>query len=518
MQKANVRILFTSDIHGSLNNIQYANNQAANYGLVKAATYLKQNHNQETVIIDLGDSIQGSPMLYYHQMHRHEYENPVAQLLNEIKYDYFIPGNHDFNFGADYLKMFVKELHAKTLCANILDLQGEPAFKNKYDIKTFENGLKIAFIGVTTEYIPNWEQPHHIKDLVFQNVIDSLTLTIQEIQDKDPVDSYVVLYHGGFEKDLDSFQDYVRDTGENRGSKILETFPFIDVLLTGHQHRSLCQEVGKVTVLQPSFNARQIGQVDLSFEKEEVWRLSNKQAKLIEVGPIPVDKRCQELIEPLEKMTQAYLDQPIGFVPNNDLWIDNLFQARLKKHKIVTLINQVQLLYSQAEISCTSLGNNITGFEKEISIRHVLSTYIYPNTLTVLEITGEKLRLALEKNAEYFVIENNQIVANPRFSFPKLEHYNYDMFDGIEYTFNISKPFGKRVERLTYQNKPVRDDDVFTLVMNNYRATGGGEFEMYRGLPIVREIQTDISYLLIQYIKQTKNIVVPETNNIKIYF
>jgi len=317
----------------------------------------------------------------------------------------------------------------------------------------------------------------------------------------------------GFEKDLDTFAPYVADTGENVGSRILETFPQIDVLLTGHQHRLIERMVGHTAVLQPGNNARMLGQVDLEFED---GKLIESTPKLLYSGDQIDDISIVDMLKDIQDYTNRFLDEPIGFVPNNDLYIDNPFQARLHKHKIVTFINQVQLEASKAMLSATSLGNDVTGFQSEITIRNVLSTYVYPNTLTVIQIDGHHLRQALEKNAEYFVLKDGNITFNPKYSYPKIEHYNYDMFDGIAYEIRVSNPLGSRIVSLKYAGRQVKDDDQFTLVLNNYRASGGGEFEMYQKMPIVREIQIDIAELMTEYIRRHLVLNIQNIQNIKI--
>lgn len=182
----------------------------------------------------------------------------------------------------------------------------------------------------------------------------------------------------------------------------------------------------------------------------------------------------------------------------------------------MTLINKVQIESTGAMISATSLGNSATGFSKEITIRNVLSTYVYPNTLVVIEIDGKHLKMALEQNAQYFDLEDGKIIFNSRFSYPKNEHYNYDMFDGIEYIIDVGKPYGERIVSLSYQGRPVKDHHVFTLALNNYRASGGGEFPMYRGQRVVKEINDDIAELVIEYIRKNKIIRVDDPNNIRV--
>lgn len=514
-QKYQLKIFTFSDTHGSLLDESYATKQKLNHSLSKLSTYIKSNREQESLVIDCGDTIQGSPILYFHQLFRDMYPHPTADLFNHLKVDYFVPGNHDFNYGYSYLERFIHELDAKTLSANILSKTTNQPIASPYDIKTLKNGIKIGIIGLTTDYIPNWERKENIQDIEFSSPLIELNKIIP-ILEKEKVQTIIVIYHGGFERDLDTSLPYVMDTLENVGSRILDRFPQIDVLLTGHQHRLLCQKIHHTIVIQPGSNGRALGEVVFDYEYFDAWKQISSSAKLVDSIDLEPDPSFSKILEKIQEDTNSFLDQPIGFVPNDDLKIDNLFEARLKKHKIVTFINQIQLLASKAMISATSLGNDITGFQKEITIRNVLSTYVYPNTLTVVKITGDKLKEALEKNAEYFVIKDGEFKFHPKFSYPKMEHYNYDMFDGIYYTIHVNNETGHKISDLKYAGKPIEDEDEFTLVLNNYRANGGGEFMMYQGLEIIKEIPLDIAELMVDYIREKRNIVVPNINNIKV--
>ncbi len=509
-------ILHTSDTHGCLLNEDYSHNVRVSSGMNIIANLIKSQKTKNTILIDTGDAIQGSPLLYFHQINQHKYPNPVAAVFNYIDYDYYVPGNHDFNYGMSYLEHFIHSLKARTLCGNILNESGEPLFEKAYDIKEFPGGPKIAVIGITTQYIPNWESPENIKSFQFVHAVTKCQEIVAEIKEKHHPDFMILGYHGGVECDLDTGERLVADTGENLGFQILEKIPEIDIVLTGHQHRIICKKKNHTIVTQPGGSAQFVGKVEVEFEQNEQWEVKTMKAAMLSAAGYAPDPRISELIANVESETQKFLDRTIGVVPDDDLHITDPFSARRYKHKIVTLINLVQLRASQAQISCTSLGNDVTGFDKTITIRNILSTYVYPNTLVVVKITGQALREALEKNAEYFAIDNGKIVVNPRFCFPKPEHYNYDMFDGIDYTFDISQPIGRRVVKLSRAGQNILPDQEFSLVMNNYRATGGGDFHMYRGLPVLKEISMDIAELLINYIREQKEIRVPDPQNISV--
>lgn len=515
MNKAfRLRILSTSDIHGAVLAKDYADNSETDYGLSRVSNVIKQYRNESSILMDIGDDLQGSPLMYFHQLNRNKYLNPMTKAFNYLKYDYFIPGNHDFNYGLDYLVDFVNSINAKTLCSNIYKKDKSLLFNNPYEIIEYKNGPKVAIIGLTTQYIPNWENPSYIKDIIFENAFESLKKTVEELKEK--ADIIIVAYHGGFEKDLETDEAYVVDTGENLGSRIVNNINEIDVLITAHQHRHIAVEKNGVSLIQAGAKGSYVAKIDVNLVYKDRWIIENKSQELINTADFPCDGMMYEIIKDVEDDCQVFLDKKIGNVVLDNLEVNDMFLARLNKHPIVTFINQVQLKYSKAMISATSLPNEVTGFSKDITVRNVLSTYIYANTLSVLEVNGKVLRKILEKNAEYFICEDNEIKVNPRFYYPKLQHYNYDMFDGIEYTVDVDKDFGKRIVELKYQSKDVLDTDKFTLVVNNYRASGGGDFVEYKNLKVIRALPFDIAELIIDYIIATRDLKIENYNNIKI--
>ncbi len=505
------RILATSDLHGHILPVDYATGVPAMTGLATLARKIRGLKDDHSVLIDLGDALQGSPLMSFHEANRKHYPNPLAQVMNYLDYDYFVPGNHDFNFGKDYLFAFQDALTAKTLCANILHADQQQPIGSEYEVVQLSGGPKIAIIGITTHYIPVWERKRNIAGLSFLDAFSETKRLVAELRSREQPDLLVVAYHGGFERDLDTFAPYIDDTGENQGAKMLQEIPGIDILLTSHQHRLIARKVNDTMVVQSGANGNWFAQIDCHFQRIDLrWQLEDITAELHDAKNETPDTNITEMLAKIALATEVFLDEPIGTVPKDDMRITDGFLARLQKHKIITLINKVQMEKTKAMISAASLGNSVTGFSRVITTRNVMSTYVFPNTLVVVEIDGKRLKQALEKNAEYFVVVDGKLESNPRFSFPKVEHYNYDMFDGIEYTIDASRAFGDRIIRLNYQGKVVQDEDIFTLALNNYRASGGGEFSMYRGLKVVKEINMDIAELLTEYIRKNKRIIVKD--------
>ena len=163
----------------------------------------------------------------------------------------------------------------------------------------------------------------------------------------------------------------------------------------------------------------------------------------------------------------------------------------------------MQLWASGAQLSATSLANDVAGLPQVVRRRDLLIAYPYTNTLSVLQITGAILRQALERSAEYFTRnDDGSLRVSDCFLEPKVEHYNYDYYAGVSYTYDISRPVGQRVTSLNMAGTPVKAGDVFTICLNSYRASGTGGYDCYVGCPVVREIGTEMSDLLLEYFKQ----------------
>ncbi|WP_018750163.1 bifunctional metallophosphatase/5'-nucleotidase [Paenibacillus sanguinis] len=506
------QILVTSDIHGSIYPTDYRTSEEQPWGLAKLATLIRRERQRYPglLLLDNGDSLQGTPLCSYFVKYRKDEMHPAIEVMNKLGYDAAVPGNHEFNYGAEVLRRAVEQSRFPWLSAGIVEAEsGEPAFGKPYILQTTEEGIRIAVLGVTTHYIPNWENPRHIADWTFRDVLETVKAWVPRIRDEERPDLLIVSYHGGFECDLDTGEPSERLTGENQGSAICREVPGIDILITGHQHRRIAGEIEGVTILQPGYNGQALGKLVVRFQHhQDGWRIAGKTAELlVPDADIPADEQVLEWIAPVEAETQAWLDQPIGCV-NGDMSISSAFECRLADHPFIEFVNRVQMEAAGVDISNTALlSEQSGGFQGSITMRDVLTNFMYPNTLTVLRLTGRDIRMALEQTAGYFVVDDsNKVAINPDYIQPKPQHYNYDMWEGIEYELAVDRPAGERVVKLNYHGTPLPDETEVDVVMNNYRAGGGGDYEMYRGKPIIREIQQDMAELVAEYIARTGTI------------
>lgn len=498
-----IKLLSTTDVHGTLSTYSNLDQSIKLLGLSRYSNAVKKHREKyECLVIDNGDSLQGSPLMTY-AIRSKTKPNPLALVFNQIKLDYFNLGNHDFNYGEDILLNYIDDMKAQCLTSNIL-YKDKPIGETRIHIT--QTRYKIALIGLCTDYIPHWEKPDHIKNFKFLSPVDTLR---NELSKLPKIDYTIVYYHGGFERDLKTGLPTEVLTGENVGYE-LSLISGIDLLITGHQHRSISTYINDLPVMQCSFNATEFMSAEIEIPSKSC------EIELVSMSEYDYDPDIESLIKPFDDKTQIWLDQRLGKIAGNDLLIKDPFDARLHKHPYVSFINHILKEVTHADICSTALFNQAIGLKNEISYRDLVNNYVYPNSLIVKEMNGQTLRLYLEQCADYFMVKDNQIVVNPMFDEPKPQHFNYDMLDGIDYTLRISKPLGSRVVSLTYKGQDIRDTDVFSVAMNNYRASGGGNFHMIPPCKTLLEIQTDMTDILADYILDKKIVTITHHDNIKV--
>jgi 2',3'-cyclic-nucleotide 2'-phosphodiesterase/3'-nucleotidase len=516
MEKLMLTILETSDVHGNILPINYGNNDNADVGLAKIAALIKKErkNNEYVLTVDNGDIIQGTPLTYHYVKKMANKVNPMIEVLNHLEYDAAVVGNHEFNYGMRILHKAAEDSKFPWLSANILSEEGQPFLGKPYIIKNFGD-VKAAVLGVTTHYIPNWEDPSHIEGLSFRDAREATREWVEHIHKEESPDLLIVSYHGGFESDLTDGRPTENLTGENQAYAICDSIAGIDVLLTGHQHRMIAGEkINNTLVVQPGVNGQSLGKVTISLEKNQSgWKVVDKNATLLLTGDVDPDHEIINLIKEYENATQRWLDTPMGRI-NGDMTVSNAVDIRTQDNPLIEFINRVQMAVSGAEISNTALFHNESpGFPKQVTMRDIVSNYIYPNTLKVIRITGKDMKDALERSASYFMVDSEgELAVNPTFTTPKPQHYNYDMWEGIDYLLDVRKPIGSRVVKLERNGSPVNMEAEYDVVMNNYRAGGGGDYTMYHNKPVIKDIPMDMSELIATYILE-KKLIEPTVNN-----
>lgn len=502
------RILVTTDLHGFIYPFDYVSGKQKSVGLAGLKPIIDRLKDENTIWIDNGDILQGSPLSDYQIRFEPEQQDLMSVALNEIGCDYFNIGNHDINFGKEKLLKHIEDMNGICITGNY-KVDGSYIGK-PYTIHTFANGLRLALIGAGNDYVDHWEQPENLIGYKIDRVYDFVKSSVEAVKQNEQVDAIAFVYHGGFERDWNTGLLTEPETGENVGYKILNEIDGIDFFIGGHQHRLYQCEFKNTVCTQNYCNGSHLAV--LEFDKET----GMKTGELIP-NEKAYDKEFASRFDELEEKTQKWLDTPLGCFKDGDCLIGDEFDSRLHKHPLISFFNQVQLEITGAMLSSQAMFIGAPGLSKNMTMRELVACYPFANTLVVKEMNGKVLKEYLEKAASYWTInENNEIAVDPSFKYPYPLDFDYEMVDGIDYVIDASKPYGHKVVELKYQGKDVKDEDIFTMAMTNYRATGGGRYFMTKQLPIVQQIEVEVTALIREYILKNQPVVINHKDNIQV--
>ena len=496
------KISYTSDIHGYFSNLDYSSGKELASGLCNCAGLFARGEN--TLVIDGGDTLQGSPFTYYYHKTRRDDEYLPSKVMNAAGYQFVTLGNHDFDYGVPLIEEYLSQLTARCLCANVEGIRGV----EKTALVTMENGLRIGLTGVTSHYVSRWEPPENLAGVRISDAFEAAAKAYDELVGVG-ADVTVCIYHGGFEKDVATGREIFR-TDENQGWRICRELGF-DVLLTGHQHlRVDSADLFSVHTCQPPDKASGFLQLEVEVPAQETGEKPKAASRFIPAGE-KRDEAVWAVLSQAEEQAAQWLDRPVGHLDVPLRPGDSLAMA-LRGTWIANFFNQVQLEASGADISVTSLANSVTGFSQNVSIRDVVSNYVFSNTLKVIEVDRRVLVSALERCAEYFALDQAENISiSSAFLLPIPQHYNYDYFSGIEAVFDLQKPEGQRVVSIRFEGRELDDSRKLKLCLNSYRASGAGGYPLYAECPVLSEQSKEITEIIMDYISSHKEIKVDKT-------
>ncbi|MEL7036612.1 MAG: 5'-nucleotidase C-terminal domain-containing protein [Cyanobacteria bacterium J06592_8] len=521
-----ITLLHTSDIHGYLMPWDYYTNKPAELGLAKVATLIEQERAKDPnlVLIDDGDTIQGTPLAHYYNIIDTQSPHPIATAFNTLNFDAVTLGNHDFDFGMEVLSRWMNQLEAPVVCANVVQADGSPAFK-PYLIKEVK-GVKIGILGLTTTAVINWLPPENFGGLSFTDPIKTAHQYVPELRNKG-AEIVIIAQHTGWTKAPKNYRSNPeawltepqtwKTTGatpdENVTLELAEQVAGIDIILAGHSHINIPKVViNNVLIAEPSYWGKALSKYTVKLERQgQTWQIIEKDSTNLSVKAVEPLPRFVELLQTQHQQIISYLNQPIGEAKSE--FVGGM-AARIQGSALAHLVNTVQRSAAGSmgypvDISLTSIFTDKSQIEAgEITLRDAYNIYIYDNRLFILEITGEILRRALEKNAAYFEqVKADTLPASPReLVAENMRDYNWDIYQGIDYTIDITKPLGQRITRLLLQGKPIEPNQVLRVALNNYRALGGGEFFMFKEGKIIDKSHQEIRDFIAEYLKNKKTI------------
>ncbi|MFT8315088.1 MAG: 5'-nucleotidase C-terminal domain-containing protein [Clostridium sp.] len=539
-----ISVLATSDIHGNVLNYDYAAGKAPStpQGLAKVSTYVNsvRASNPNVMLIDNGDTIQGTPLSYYYDMLDTTAEYPLMKVMGAMKYDTWTLGNHEFNYGLNTLNRIISDAvneNIKPLSANTYK-SDNTNYVQPYYIKSFNvNGktIKVGILGLTTKTIPNWEDPAHYAGLHFNDLVDEAKLWVPKVRQAG-ADVVIVSAHSGEEGAADVIP-------ENEVKAIATQVSGIDAIVAGHTHAtlndtSLKNPDGKVVpVVEPSKWGTYVSQIDLNIDKDGKFTgLTTKNVKMD--NTIAEDPAIVQLIQPYQNQTLSYIQTKLGTSTGEFKGDGQTTQAT----PIMGLINKVQKEAAGTQLSIAAPLSSAAYIPKgDITIKDIMSVYVYENFLFGVKMNGKQLKNWMEYSVRYYKQAANSsdpIVKDPTLNIPD---YNLDQLYGATYDVDLTQPActvdpttgvvtsGNRIKDLKINGVLVKDTDVFTVAINNYRYNGGGGFMRAAGLsstdPSIVTYDSakalgddgQVRSLMMSYIKDHKTISPDSSNNWKVY-
>ncbi len=505
MKRFDLTILSTTDVHGQVFSKDYWARERTKNGLAKISTMVERIRKEKTNVLyfDNGDAIQGSPLEYHHAIFEPESIDPTIEALNFMKCDAMTIGNHEFNFGRKMLEKAIREARFPITSANIVDKEtGRPKFGRGYTVFEFENGPTVAYLSLTTKFIPYWEEPNCIRDLDFLDPVQTARKFIKRLK-LSCVDLIVIGYHGGLERDPESGKPIADLDGENQGYEMAMSLEDVDAFIFGHQHLSFATKLNGIPIVMASSSGKALGMIELHLVKTKSgWKTEESSVKLLSPDEVVGNREILAKLTPYDIKVEEWLDEVIG-KSEGDFSVPNGMYARLHETALVNFINEVQIEYSDADISATSVFSTaIKGWkEGPLTRRDLMGVYIYSNTLKVFELTGQEIKDMVEHSATYLDFKDGEVVESG-----KMKGYKYNIFMGISYTIDLEKEPGKRIVRLEKDGKPLNLGAKYRIVVNSYQAGGSGGYTMFIGKKPVKEVNIQVAELLVNYVKKARTI------------
>ena len=494
-------ILHTSDLHGRVHPRDALADKDLGEGLARIAAAVKviRTEGNPTLLLDSGDTIQGSPtqgLVFAGRIGDGVGPDPIVRAMNLVGYDAMAVGNHEFDFGRARLEKSRREARFPWLSANTLEADGSPAF-DPYVVREVA-GVRVGILGLVTPRVGSWVSPALLEDLRFSDSVTAARKYVPILRGREHCDLVIVIAHEGFERDPKTGAP-LADPGENQAYALATEVPGIDLLLTGHAHTVVSpQRPGGTWVSQPGRWGNALTRFDVTLEKTgERWSVAGVRGRNLSMKAVVPDPAAVAAIQAEHDATMrilaeeaATLEAPVS-----------AHGARLRDAGLLDWLHAVQLREGKAEISfCSLLPAQLADWPAgALTVRQVWAFYPYENSLVTVKATGRQVREALERSAQCL-------------GHPEARGRNCDTLEGADYVLDASRATGRRVVSLKRSGRDVADEDTFSVAINSYRASGGGGYPMWKNATRVAETG-NIRDMLIADARARKRLRLEATGN-----
>lgn len=561
--QVHLRLMETTDLHVHVFPYDYyADRPIDTVGLARTAAHIEDIRAEATnaLLVDNGDFLQGNPMGDYIAYERGMKDgdlHPVIKAMNTVGFDASTVGNHEFNYGLDFLMKSLAGANFPVISANIVKDPGSDPTKDTTLLKPYvildrmvtdgtgaKHALKVGLIGFVPPQIMNWDRKHLEGNVTARDILETARAYIPQMKE-DGADIIIALSHSGIGSANET-------DGMENASVPLAALDGIDALVTGHSHllfpsptyadyAAVDPDKGLIhgkPATMGGFWGSHLGVIDLMLEKDgRDWRVVTSAVETRPISKRNEDRSVTPLVDSVDAVlaatqkdhdeTLAYVRRAVGktaaplhsyfslVADDPSVQIVSIAQKWYVSDMLAgTEYADLPILSAAAPFKAGGRGGPeyFTDVPAgDVAIKNVADLYLYPNTVRAVKVTGKDVRDWLERSAGMFnqVTPGSKDEALLNTSFPS---YNFDVIDGVSYEIDLSEPSkfapkgelinpdANRIKNLTFEGQTVSDDMDFIIATNNYRASGGGDFPGADGSTIIFEAPDTNRDVIVRYI------------------
>ena len=485
----------TNDIHGRYFSSQYSVKNGAEdhpYSLATVSAYMKGVRSRidenSVVLLDIGDILQGDNASFYSNFIDTTQKHLFVKIVDYMKYDAVVLGNHDIETGHPVYDKVKRELKVPYLAANAVITGTDIPYFEPYTILN-KGGIKIAVIGMTNTNIPNWLSKELWSGMEFKEITPVMEKYVKLVIEKEKPHLVIAAVHSGIgNEDVDNI--------ENSAKYIATHVKGIDVVFAAHDHRTTAEKVfngvDSVWLFDGGSRGSSLSFADVMLDiKDGVVTAKSIKGVSISMRDVPVDTEYVAAFNEEFEIVKSFTNKIVGKLDKTIHSRDALFGPS----DYMGIIHNVQLINSGADISLAApLSYDVTIEAGDLDYQDLMGLYPYENQLFVVELTGKEIKDYLEfsyskwinkmKSADDHLLLLNISERGARLSGTA---YNFDSAAGIIYVVDVSKDTGDRISIISMSNGDKFDKErKYKVALSSYRASGGGDL-LVQGAKIPKE-------------------------------